>query len=176
MKTIYYFKNDTKEYLSKEIIQDFQPYASNAVEIPVPSFEENEIAVWNGEFWEIKEDHRGKTVYLKEDGNSIKVDWIGKINNKYTIEKPEDTSAQYWNNDTSSWEFRKEWLIKNINNKVKNLLEESDWTQLLDSPITEEERIEWAHYRNKLRQVKKQPSYPFVIQWPEIPEDNNNST
>ena len=34
------------------------------------------------------------------------------------------------------------------------LLQESDWTQLPDSPLTSEERNQWADYRQNLRDMK----------------------
>ena len=34
-------------------------------------------------------------------------------------------------------------------------LKESDWTQLLDSPLTEEKKLEWREYRQRLRDITK---------------------
>jgi hypothetical protein len=44
-------------------------------------------------------------------------------------------------------------------------LTQSDWTQLPDSPLTIEEKADWATYRQELRDVTQQ-SDPFNIIWP----------
>lgn len=46
------------------------------------------------------------------------------------------------------------------------LLNESDWTQLLDSPINKQE---WAVYRQALRDITSQPGFPFSVIWPNKP-------
>ena len=40
-----------------------------------------------------------------------------------------------------------------------------DWTQLADAPLTDEKRLEWASYRQALRDITNQ-SDPFNITWP----------
>lgn len=55
-----------------------------------------------------------------------------------------------------------------IRMKRSALLRDSDWTQLPDVELTEEEQAQWAAYRQSLRDLTAQPS-PFVITWPEAP-------
>ena len=43
-----------------------------------------------------------------------------------------------------------------------------DWTQLPDSPLSNEQRIDWQVYRQALRDITTQES-PFAIVWPEVP-------
>jgi len=40
-----------------------------------------------------------------------------------------------------------------IKEERKILLIESDWTQMPDSPLTEEQKAEWATYRQALRDM-----------------------
>jgi len=47
------------------------------------------------------------------------------------------------------------------------LLSSSDWTQLADAPV---DRMAWAAYRQSLRDVPGQASFPEVINWPTAPE------
>lgn len=171
MKIIYYYDTKTFEYMGQETVDDYYQHPFNVTLTPIPTYENSEIPVWNGEFWEIEEDHRGEYVYSKESGEEVKVDWIGEINNTYTYEKPENIEIQYWHEITQNWEYKTEWLEENINNKIQKYLRESDWTQLLDSPITQEEQKEWAEYRRKLRLVKYQETYPYAVQWPEEPKE-----
>ncbi len=49
-----------------------------------------------------------------------------------------------------------------------NRLTESDWTQLDDSPSIK--KLEWANYRQALRDVPTQIGFPWEITWPNKPE------
>jgi len=53
----------------------------------------------------------------------------------------------------------------NVRSRRNIELLESDWTQVLDSPFTEEEKEEWQTYRQSLRDITLQ-SDPFNIVWP----------
>ena len=55
-----------------------------------------------------------------------------------------------------------------IRAKRNRFLCESDWTQTLDSPLTAKEREEWALYRQELRDITKQLSFPNSVVWPEM--------
>ena len=55
-----------------------------------------------------------------------------------------------------------------IRNKRNRLLFESDWTQLSDSPLSAEKKIEWMTYRQELRDITKYASPDEVI-WPNEP-------
>jgi hypothetical protein len=46
---------------------------------------------------------------------------------------------------------------------------ECDWTQLDDTPITNSKKLEWAAYRQALRDIPDQPGFPWDINWPEKP-------
>jgi hypothetical protein len=53
-----------------------------------------------------------------------------------------------------------------------NLLSESDWTQLSDSPLTDSKKIEWATYRQTLRDIPSSQSSvtdKSNITWPTEP-------
>ena len=45
----------------------------------------------------------------------------------------------------------------------------SDWTQLADAPITDEQRIAWNVYRQALRDVPQQEGFPWNVEWPTLP-------
>jgi hypothetical protein len=49
------------------------------------------------------------------------------------------------------------------------LLQQSDWTQFQDSPITGSKLTEWQTYRQQLREITSQ-SNPFNLFWPVRPE------
>jgi hypothetical protein len=54
-------------------------------------------------------------------------------------------------------------------NQRNNLVAESDWTQLDDTPITNAKKLEWATYRQALRDVPTQAGFPWDVTWPEAP-------
>lgn len=53
-----------------------------------------------------------------------------------------------------------------IINKRNKLLELSDWTQVLDTPVN---RDSWVLYRQELRDITKQEQFPFNVIWPTKP-------
>jgi hypothetical protein len=59
-------------------------------------------------------------------------------------------------------------MWENIRVQRNELLLESDWTQLSDSPLSEEKKIEWQTYRQELRDITSQQD-PFNIIWPTKP-------
>ena len=63
-------------------------------------------------------------------------------------------------------ETEQKW--REIREKRNRLLFECDWTQLPDSPLSEEKREEWRIYRQELRDVTNCDSPDHVI-WPNKP-------
>lgn len=54
------------------------------------------------------------------------------------------------------------------------LLKKTDWTQLIDVSISEEDKKLWAEYRQKLRDIPKDFRTPNEVVWPTSPEFNIN--
>jgi hypothetical protein len=50
------------------------------------------------------------------------------------------------------------------------LLLDSDFFDKIDSPLSEKQKEEYIIYRQALRDITKQPGFPFNIQWPELPK------
>jgi hypothetical protein len=48
-------------------------------------------------------------------------------------------------------------------------ISESDWTQLDDTPITNAKKLEWASYRQALRDIPSQAGFPWNVSWPSEP-------
>lgn len=49
------------------------------------------------------------------------------------------------------------------------LLADSDWTQVSDVPMTDSLRNQWIAYRQALRDLTLQETFPEIIQWPVAP-------
>lgn len=56
--------------------------------------------------------------------------------------------------------------IREVIQKRNQLLQNSDWTQLEDSPADKES---WRVYRQALRDISLQNGYPFEVIWPSAP-------
>ena len=57
-----------------------------------------------------------------------------------------------------------------LRTKRNALLVSSDWTQFIDSPLTDEVKAEWAVYREELRDLPDTTDDPTDPTWPEVPE------
>jgi len=55
-----------------------------------------------------------------------------------------------------------------IRNKRNSLLSRTDWTQMGDIP--DNIKIPYAKYRQKLRDIPQQDTFPHKINWPEEPK------
>ncbi len=64
-------------------------------------------------------------------------------------------------------------LAEEVRTQRDALLADTDWTQMGDSPLTDESRAEFAVYRQNLRDITSQAGFPGEICWPEIPEAVN---
>jgi hypothetical protein len=59
-----------------------------------------------------------------------------------------------------------EEAAKPLRKKRDFLLSESDWTQVADAPV---DQAAWATYRQALRDITAQESFPQEVTWPEKP-------
>jgi len=84
--------------------------------------------------------------------------------------KPEkESNSSFWDEATLSWIESldlKKFEIKKYRN---SLLSASDWTQLSDVP--ELTKVKYQSYRQQLRDITLQESYPTDVVWPTIPQD-----
>jgi len=53
--------------------------------------------------------------------------------------------------------------------KRNNLLKNTDWTQVADNALSAEKKAEWAEYRQQLRNITQQETWPNNPVWPEAP-------
>lgn len=60
-----------------------------------------------------------------------------------------------------------EWAA--IRARRDQLLRNTDYTQLLDYPVTDAQRAEVAAYRKALRDIPEQGGDPSNLVWPELP-------
>jgi hypothetical protein len=61
-----------------------------------------------------------------------------------------------WNSELKQWDIiplPEKFFWDRLKNRRNNTLANSDWTQLPDAPITSEEKVAWAKYRQELRDI-----------------------
>jgi hypothetical protein len=56
-------------------------------------------------------------------------------------------------------------IVEQMRHQRDELLLNSDWSQLPDSPV---DKAAWATYRQALRDVTLQPGFPYDISWPNV--------
>jgi hypothetical protein len=56
---------------------------------------------------------------------------------------------------------------KSVRQQRGEKLKNSDWTQVADAPV---DKAAWATYRQALRDVTEQSSFPWTIDWPTQPQ------
>lgn len=76
-----------------------------------------------------------------------------------TLKIPTEIKAQIVND--AKWQ--------KIRLKREPLMNETDWTQMPDAPLTPEKKKEFVYYRQKLRDIPNSYSYPDDVIWPEKP-------
>ena len=83
---------------------------------------------------------------------------------RWTVEFKDGAWTQVW----STSQLDQEVAEKNVREYRDRLLTKSDWTQVADAPVN---KTAWATYRQALRDLPTQNSFPFDIQWPEVPQE-----
>jgi hypothetical protein len=58
---------------------------------------------------------------------------------------------------------------KSVRTSRDDKLKECDWTQLDDTPLSNTVKATWAIYRQALRDISAQTSFPWTITWPDAP-------
>lgn len=56
---------------------------------------------------------------------------------------------------------------QNVRDRRNELLSASDWTQLADASV---DKVAWSEYRQQLRDISVQPTFPYQVSWPAKPE------
>jgi len=58
-------------------------------------------------------------------------------------------------------------MMDGLRRRRNQLLQESDWTQFSDSPLTDAKKTEWATYRQSLRDVTSGLDLSSLTTWDE---------
>lgn len=94
---------------------------------------------------------------------------------EYTIITPwREGLEEAVNSNTEAWlevakNAERTQLAKEAREHRNKLLEEIDWTQTIDAPISAASREALRKYRQQLRDITEAPDFPYNIAWPERP-------
>ena len=66
-------------------------------------------------------------------------------------------------------DFEYSWIWLKVRESRALFLRETDWTQMLDAPLTPEKKTEFTAYRQALRDIPQTYDNPDDIVWPTKP-------
>lgn len=89
------------------------------------------------------------------------------INSRTNLEKQIEGNYDKWLELAKETEYNN--LAKEIRATRDKLLEETDWTQVTDTALTEEKQAEYKEYRQKLRDITVQEGFPYSVEYPKKP-------
>ena len=99
---VYKYDIQTKEFLQEQEISEQYGINLPFTTTVKPLAKKEGFAVcFNGTKWEYVEDNRNKTVYVKDSGQELKVDYLGKIKDEHTLLIPKQFDE--WDYKTNSW-------------------------------------------------------------------------
>ncbi|KLE01882.1 hypothetical protein [Aliarcobacter butzleri] len=118
---VYRYDTQTKEFIQELEINE--AYGSNlplTTTVKPLAKKEGFAVCFNGTKWEYIEDFRNTVVYLKEDKQESKVDYLGKIKDEHTLlipnqfDKWNEVSKSWVEDDTLKKEYEKSLIPKTI--------------------------------------------------------------
>jgi hypothetical protein len=87
-------------------------------------------------------------------------EWQQALSKNYKVIEGKHTHSPFVQN--------KEELLVNLRNTRNALLMDSDWTQMEDSPLSEEKKAAWKNYRQELRDLTDIDDLSSIV-WPTQP-------
>ena len=77
-----------------------------------------------------------------------------------------ERDVEGWMNMAREMEYKE--LADAIRGKRNAMLSETDWTQITDAPLSEDKIEKYRIYRQALRDMPEQPSFPYGVEWPVV--------
>lgn len=101
-----------------------------------------------------------------------KIEWeVADVHTHYDVDPNDKDSLIEADLPIPSPEAYKESVAEMVRGDRIQLLNESDWTQTVDSPLSESKKEEWKTYRQALRDLPAEEfDHPGHIIWPDKPE------
>lgn len=115
--------------------------------------------------------------YEIETEGTIKTNYRYDLYRIVGIHYREDLETEL-NNDPIKLQAWKEKAVKieydaladEVRAKRDKLLSDSDWTQMIDTSLSKEMKDKYARYRQALRDIPQQETFPYDVTWPTVEE------
>lgn len=75
---------------------------AGCIDTDSPQISAGFAARWNGEGWDVIEDHRGKTAYRTADGAAVQIEQVGELPDELTF-TPREKEHQTWDAKAKAW-------------------------------------------------------------------------
>lgn len=152
-----YNYEDNGEYLGESIamtspLDGAYLIPRNATTIKPPVAIAGKAVVFDGSGWIYADDFRGQIFYKKNTRDEVVIDFIGT------------PDIEIYQNYPQPYTIDEQWFY--VRAKRDGLLSKSDWTQLSDSTA---DKMAWAAYRKKLRDIPQTFLTPEGVVWPAKP-------
>ena len=171
---VYNYARGTGEFIGESIAPP-SPLEPGKFLIPAwsthikpPTAKKGKMAVFSDDKWAFMDDHRGKIVYSVTDGEPFTISELGPLPAGFT-ETARPSPDHVWGG--KKWEFDGDLNFARLSREVRAsrdaFLKQTDWAMLPDvDPI---HRVKYGEYRQKLRDITKQPGFPDAVEWPDKP-------
>lgn len=174
---VYYFDPLTREFIgfSDEYIYEGVSIPGNSTITEPGANKKGKVQVYTGSAWEQKEDHRGELSYSTENLHSKYIDYIGAVQDGYTLKAPSTIFDKWdgskWVTDTDAQSaaqmaeinILKQSLISEATNMIATFQQAKDDGYIDDADLPKLEA--WQKYRYALTKVDSNNQV-----WPEKPE------
>lgn len=104
-------------------------------------------------------DEEGNTYY----GYDLYV--LDRVNYRDTLESAIEGNYYEWLDMAIQNDY--DTAAKEVRTKRDSLLNETDWTQMADTALSEQKQEAYRIYRQALRDVPEQEGFPYEVLWPE---------
>lgn len=162
MATVYNYTHDTYEYTGQsECAHD--PYSdepmppANSTMVEVIETGDNEVAIFNEDTqeWNVVCDFRGTKYFIPESPDAFTIESLG-------VEIPDDALEH----------IHDVWVASNVRVERNDRLMKCDWIVLTAFESNGSVSDDWKTYRQALRDISEQETFPHDIDWPVSPEDS----
>lgn len=144
--------------------QGFPLSAAAAVAAGLITVGENQVAVWEGGRYVVKDDYTADNFWNKQTKALVNLNLGERPGTDITDLKPPHEKAE-WKVD--KWVIPTTAQAADARSKRDELLGGCDFIMLSDHPATN--KAAWKTYRQELRDVPEQAGFPDAITWPTKP-------
>jgi hypothetical protein len=125
-----------------------------------------ETAVWEQGMYVVKSDYREANYWYKESGEKVEFEIGDEPDETMTDQEPHDSDA-VWDDTKGEWYIPDEVKANNIRGERNRLLLECDYIMMPDYPMVD--KSDWETYRQSLRDITEQSTFPDSVDWPTKP-------